>query len=602
MKANSQFKLYLICCFVSLGGFMVQYDSGVIATVMVMPSFKAKYNLVVDTPANGAVLPVSLAASFIASFVSGFVADALGRKKFFFVASVLHGIGCIVEIAGQSQASFFSGRILTGFAVGIYSMLVPLYQSEIAKPQNRGRLITFYQIFVTLGFCVAFWLGFGTYRLDGDRSWEIPLGIQIIPSGCMLLGIYYIPESPRWLIYKDRNTEALMILSQLRSKGNEHDVDVQMEFTGIVQDVSFDKMVYKQKFWSLLRKGNDNNRKRILLGMGIHIFTQLSGINALLFYLPHILESAGIVEIYSALLGNGVGGVVNFIATLFVLSYIDRWNRRTILISGAVAMAVCMIAIAIISAIFNQQLINGVAIYGSEEKMTNTVYTPVVSYVILVFLCIFIAFFALSWGPIGWIYPAEIYPQMIRANAMGVTTSCSYLFSLLISLVSPIMFRDILWGSYIFFAAMCLMMAFVVQRYYPETRGRSLEEIQLIFSGALIDQRPDAHHPATAAEALLHLEQIQHRDKRDRMANNTEYPFNLPVEWSEGMEVSSPHNVTRGLNNRASHDTMGSDIISVQPRRPSMTSWIRPRHSSSSIELSVQSFSAKRDSDASQQV
>lgn len=158
----------------------------------------------------------------------------------------------------------------------------------------------------------------------------------------MLLGIYFIPESPRWLIYKDRNTEALMILSQLRNKGNENDVDVQMEFTGIVQDVSFDKMVYKQKFWSLLRKGNDNNRKRTLLGMGIHIFTQLSGINALLyvsffffslpvtyffsryarFYLPYILESAGIVEIYSALLGNGVGGVVNFVATLFVLSYV----------------------------------------------------------------------------------------------------------------------------------------------------------------------------------------------------------------------------------------------------------------------------------------
>lgn len=215
---------------------------------------------------------------------------------------------------------------------------------------------------------------------------------------------------------------------------------------------------------------------------------------------------------------------------------------------------------------------------------------------------IYLFIFILSRGPIGWIYPAEIYPQMIRANAMGVTTSCSYLFNLLISLVSPIMFRDIMWRSYIFFAAMCLMMAFVVQRYYPETRGRSLEEIQLIFSGALIDQRPDAHHPAMAAEALLHLEQIQHRDKRDRMANNTEYPFNLPVEWSEGMEVSSPRNVTRVLNNRTSHDTMGSDIISVQPRRPSLTSWIQPHHSSSSIELSTKYLSGERDSDASQQV
>lgn len=164
----------------------------------------------------------------------------------------------------------------------VYSMLVPLYQSEIAKPSNRGRLITFYQIFVTLGFCVAFWLGYGTYRIESDVGWRIPVGLQLLAGFIMLCGLYFIPESPRWLIYKDRSAEALKILAQLRSYGNEHDLDVQMEFTGIVQDVSFDKMAYRQRFMSLLRKGNDNNRKRTLLGIGIHVFSQLSGINALL--------------------------------------------------------------------------------------------------------------------------------------------------------------------------------------------------------------------------------------------------------------------------------------------------------------------------------
>lgn len=161
-------------------------------------------------------------------------------------------------------------------------MLVPLYQSEIAKPQNRGRLITLYQIFITLGFCIAFWLGYGTYHIESDVAWRIPVGLQLTAGFIMLCGLCFVPESPRWLIYKDRNAEALKILAQLRSSGNEHDVDVQMEFTGIVQDVSFDKMAYTQRFMSLLRKGNDNNRKRTLLGIGIHVFSQLSGINALL--------------------------------------------------------------------------------------------------------------------------------------------------------------------------------------------------------------------------------------------------------------------------------------------------------------------------------
>lgn len=182
---------------------------------------------------------------------------------------------------------------------------------------------------------------------------------------------------------------------------------------------------------------------------------------------------------------------------------------------------------------------------------------------------------------------------MIRANAMGVTTSCSYLFNLIISLVAPIMFRDIVWGTYLFFAAFCFIMATVIHLYYPETRGRSLEEIQLIFSGALIDERPDAHHPSTAAEALLHLEQIQHRDKRDQMARNNEgYPFTFP----DTFEVSSPHNVTRVFNNRASHESttpsptgsgsgsrsvsvLGTpgemNIVSPQPTRPSTCTSVR---------------------------
>ncbi|KAI9355801.1 hypothetical protein BD770DRAFT_390764 [Pilaira anomala] len=602
MKLNSQFRLYFICSFVSLGGFMYRYDSGVIITIMDMPSFQEVYSLKTGTPAYTAVLPVSLAASSVASFMAGLVADILGRKRLFWVAAILHFIGCITELADQNYASFFTGRILNGFSEGVFSMLIPLYQSEIAKPNNRGRLITLYQIFVTLGFCISFWLSFGTFQIKSHQSWKIPLATQLIPSGIMLLGIYFIPESPRWLIYKERNAEALSILAYLRSRGNQQDAQVQMEFTGIVQDVSFDKMVYKQKFWSLLDKGNDNNRKRTLLGIGIHVFTQLSGINAILFYLPYILQSAGIYEIYSILLGNGAGGAVNFIATVLVLFYIDRWGRRKILIVGGLAMGSCMVAITIISAIFNQQLINNVPGYGSEDRITEDEFTIESSFVVLALICVFIAFFAFSWGPIGWLYPAEIYPQMIRANAMGVTTSFSYLSNLLISVVSPIMFRDIVWGTYIFFAVMCFSMAIIVHLFYPETRGRSLEEIQLIFSGALIDQRPDAHHPATAAEALILLEQIQHQNKRDRMARDSHYPVNAPGEWSDNLEVSSPHNVTRVLNNRTSHDTVGA-VSHLQPiiRPPSSSSSssLQTRRSSSSIELSLRS-SKRRNSDTSQ--
>ncbi|KAI8882416.1 hypothetical protein K501DRAFT_285901 [Backusella circina FSU 941] len=585
---DSQAKLYVLCSFVSLGGFMYGYDSGVVTTILVMPPFQEHFFMEQNTSSNFALVPVSLAASTIASFAAGLLADLVGRKRLFLIATFIHMIGCIVEIGGQSQSSFFAGRILTGFGVGIYSMLVPLYQSEIANPQTRGRLIAFYQVLVTLGFCAAFWIGYGTYRLGNDSSWRIPIGLQLVPNIIMLMGIYFIPESPRWLIVQGRNDEAVEILARLRSDGDLHNVEVQMEITSIVQDITFEKMANNRRFMSLLSKGNDNNRKRLLLGIGINCFTQLTGINALLYYLPHILESAGITEIYSALIGNGVGGTVNFLATI-----IDKWDRRTILIFGALLMAICMVTIAAVSGIFNQQLIEGVPVYGSTDAIMVAISNMGATYSILALLCVFIAFFAMSWGPIAWIYPAEIFPQMIRANAMGVSTSFSYLFNLFISLVSPVMFREIIWGTYLFFGCMCVIMAGVVYTFYPETRGRSLEEIQLIFSGALVDKRPDAHHPATAAEALLQLEQIQHRNNRGHLSRKKVNPLNF-TEWDPS-SISTPLHFQSALNNnRYQTETLLQDdkeLDSLQHLQEKQNEYPAP---SSSLEMATKSDSSTR--------
>lgn len=280
-------------------------------------------------------------------------------------------------------------------------------------------------------------------------------------------------------------------------------------------------------------------------------------------------------------------------------------------------MAICMIIISIVSATFGQHLVKSPGSYGGYISIINNTSA---SYVTIILLCIFLIFFALSWGPIGWIYPAEIYPQMIRANAMGVTTSCSYLFNLFISMISPVMFRHTLWGAYLFFALMCVIMAIVVHRYYPETCGRSLEEIQLIFSGALIDQKPDAHHPATAAEALLHLEQIQHKDRVNQMrSSHVQQPFSFDAspQWPEIIEVSSPRDVSRALNNH--HQTPkpppsqpkissspplahGPHYEEVVPPSTSIKDWVDTNaqfaaHSDiSSIELSIQPSGSKRSS------
>ncbi|KAI9491127.1 general substrate transporter [Zychaea mexicana] len=434
-----------------------------------MADFQRTFS-VSDLPSNSSIVSIPLAASVFGSILSGPVADRIGRRNYFFVAAISKFTGSLVQIMATSIGTLILGRIISFYAIGIFSMLVPLCksmyscatnvidQSEISQPEHRGRLIAFYQLGVTLGFCVAFWIGYGTSHISTNLSWRLPLGLQILPPFLLFAGLFALPESPRWLIYRERMAEAFTILTSIRSSVGED--SIQMEYIGIVQDVSFDKHFSSKSYSSLMHKGIENNRRRTLLGVGIHMLTQLTGINVLLYYLPHILQSTGITEINSELLGNGVSGMVNMLATVPVFFFIDKWDRRRILTGGSLAMAICMITTATVLGAYSDK-------NGTENVFINN---KAATYSILTVLCLFIACFALSWGPLGWIYPAEIYPQLIRAKAMGVTTAASYSFNLFISQIAPVLFRHITWGTYVVFGCSCLLIAWVVHAFYPETR------------------------------------------------------------------------------------------------------------------------------------
>ncbi|KAG2222946.1 hypothetical protein INT45_012924, partial [Circinella minor] len=484
------------------------YDTAVLTACLALPEYRNVFSL--NNDANGVAASVaSLSASFLVSLISGFLADSIGRKKFFYVAAVFHIIGSVIQMVDLQLSALLVGRVITGSTVGMLSMSVPLYQSEMASSQNRGRIIALYQLGVTTGFCLSSWIAFGTADLINNLSWRIPVGIQIVPGGILLLGLSFIPESPRWLIARDQYSQALAILAQIRGNKTD-DTEVQMEYTSIVQDVTFDRTYTSKTFFALFKTGIENYRKRTVLGAGIHIFTQLTGANGLLFYLPRILRTAGLGEVHSVLIG-----------ILNVQVKIDRWPRRRILVTGALLMAACLFTVAGLVGGYST-MVSPARIHmsptSSIDGITIEIHSIAITYSIIVLLCVFIATFSLTWGPAGWIYPAEIYPQLIRANAMGVTTATSYLFNIIITLVTPILFETIRWGTYVLFGGFCVIIAITIHRYFPETRCRSLEEVNLIFSGALVDEQPGAHHPETAAEALLKMQQIQSKDRRRRLA------------------------------------------------------------------------------------
>ena len=371
------------------------------------------------------------------------------------------------------------GRFIAGLGIGALSMIVPLYQSELAPKEIRGRLIALQQLMCTIGLMVAFWVGAGTTHITGQASWRIPLGIQIGPGIVLLIGAMFLPYSPRWLLMKGRNAEALAVLAKLNSAGDETAPNVVAEYEEIIAQIELEKSVAVGSYLELFQ---GKLRRRMILGILVQVFQQFTGINSIMYYAPQVFEQSGISATSSALIASGVDGVLNVLATIPAVLFIDRLGRRSIMISGAIFMGVSMILCGIVMGAVGKVSID--ADTGSKTvDMSGNIHA---SYFCIVMIYFFVAGFAYSWGPVGWIYPAEIYPLSVRAKGTSITTAANWLMNFVISEICPVMLAKITWGTYIFFGCCCAAMATTVYFFFPETKGKSLEEMDIVFEGSIL--------------------------------------------------------------------------------------------------------------------
>ncbi|KAG2179667.1 hypothetical protein INT44_006515 [Umbelopsis vinacea] len=473
------------------------------------------------------LVSVLMAGAFVGALYSGPLADHIGRKRSIIFGTAVNILGSVIQTAATDTSMMIAGRVIGGLSIGQLSMLVPLYQSEIAPKELRGRLITMQQFAITVGIAVSFWIDFGTINWEGSSSWRFPMGIRLIPAFILLFGMIFMPYSPRWLMAKGRDLEALKTIAFLRGNGSLSDQTVQMVFTEIKQSVVFEQKYTSQTYWEIFRSGHEHNRRRIWLGIAVQIFQQLTGINVAVYYAADIFSSAGVSGTTAALFANGVDGMVNVIATIPTIFFIDKWGRRPTLISGAISCSICMLILAIVLAThgLTDGTSNDIPIPEGTGSL-SLLFTRNSTVVVMVFLYLFVACYAYSWGPVGWIYPAELYPQRLRAKALGITTAANWLFNFAISQLAPPMLSGIHWGTYLVFSILCGLMALMVYLEFPETKGKSLEEIDLIFSGQLKDDDLGVHHPATAAAALAQLERMKFSEKY----SNRETSFGNAIE------------------------------------------------------------------------
>jgi sugar porter (SP) family MFS transporter len=422
----------------ALGGLLFGFDTAVIAGAT------GELSRFFDLTPGGLGLTVSIAlwGTVVGALLAGIPGDRYGRRDSLRILAVFYlvsALGCAFAWSWESLVVF---RFVGGLAIGGSSVLGPMYIAEISPAKWRGRLVGFFQFNVVSGILLAYFSNYVVGLVhQGETEWRWKLGIAAAPAALFFVMLFLIPRSPRWLVRKGRTAEARAVLALI---GEE---DVEGELNDMVAAVQLEHQYGQERLWSA------RNRLPVFLAVSIAMFNQLSGINAILYYLNDIFARAGFNKVSGDLQAVAIGGT-NLLFTMLAMSVIDRAGRRTLLIIGSVGTGVCLAGVA---AVFWT---------GRHEEL-------------LVWLLIgFIASFAFSQGSVIWVYISEIFPTAVRAKGQSLGSSTHWIINALISWGFPIVASYSRAAPFVFFSAMMLLQLIVVVTFYPETKGVTLEEME----------------------------------------------------------------------------------------------------------------------------
>ncbi|KAH6892558.1 putative MFS monosaccharide transporter [Thelonectria olida] len=477
---------YVALCasFSAIGGLLFGYDQGVISVTLVMEQFLDRFPEVSEHASGagfykGLMTAMITLGAFIGALNQGWVADKYSRKYSIMIAVVIFTIGSAMQTGSVNYVMLVIARLIGGIGIGMLSMVVPLYISEISPPEIRGTLLVFEELSIVIGIVISFWITYGTQYIDSHWSWQLPFLIQIIPGLLLGFGAILLPFSPRWLAAEGREEEALINLAKLRQLPMT-DERVQREWVDILAESRFQKGVVAQRHPDLIQGGNWNKIKlefaswtdclrpgcwrRTHVGAGLMFFQQFTGINALIYYSPTLFETMGLNS-NMQLIMSGVLNVTQLVGVASSLTTLDRYGRRKILIIGSVAMFVAHTIIAILVGKYSD----------NWEAHTDAGWASVA------FLFMYMLAFGASWGPVPWAMPSEIFSSSLRAKGVAISTCSNWINNFIIGLITPPLVQNTGFGAYVFFAVFCLLSAVWTFYIVPETSGKSLEDMDAVF-------------------------------------------------------------------------------------------------------------------------
>ena len=438
---------YLICAVAAFGGLLFGYDTAVIAGAIGYLQVKFELSpMLTGWAASSAIWGCVFGALF-----SGALSDKYGRKKVLLLSGLLFTLSALGSAVPDNLTQFVMARFIGGLGVGSASMLSPLYISEIAPAKIRGMLVTLYQLAIVFGINIIYIVNYLIANTH-DQVWNVQLGWRYmlgsegIPAILFFILLFFVPESPRWLVKENRSEEALKILNQINRPEETH---------RILEEIKETVNEEKGSFLDLFKPGI---RKAMVVGSVLALFSQVTGINAIIYYAPEIFKQVGFGS-ESALFQTMIIGFVNMLFTLVAIRFIDYWGRRTLLIWGISGMVSCLL---------------GMGMFFYFEITSGSL--------LLLFILGFIASFASSLGPIPWVLISEIFPTKTRGTAMSFSIVILWLGVVLITQFFPVLL-SLFGGAFTFWIFMinALILLIFTLIFIPETKQKTLEEIQEIW-------------------------------------------------------------------------------------------------------------------------
>lgn len=441
MKIKPKYYFIVVAIVAAFAGILFGYDTGVISGAILFIA----HEFDLSAFSNGLVVSAVLFGAFLGALISGHISDWLGRKRLLIKVAIVFIIGSLMTALVHSVPLLIIGRAIVGIAIGIASYTAPLYISEVAPAKHRGALVSLNQLAVSFGILVSYIVDYGFAAFDG---WRWMLGLGAVPAVALCVGMFLLPYSPRWAFSKMGRGKAQSILSKIRSKESEIDE----ELNHIEETTHIEKGSWGHLFSAKVRPA-------LTIAVGLAVIQQFTGINTILYYAPTIFTMTGFEGPVAAILATMGIGAAFVIFTIISLPLIDRWGRRPLLLLGTFGMTVCLFVMSIA--------------FGRASEQAFYQWTTLIA------MIAYIAFFAVSLGPIMWLMIAEVFPLRVRGLGASIATCMNWLSNMLVALTFLTLIK---WfgasGTFLIYGVIgALSLIFIFLRV-PETKGASLEKIE----------------------------------------------------------------------------------------------------------------------------